>query len=124
MCRSMSKTLDTFYLPFYDMLLETVEQTIESRLGCVRDEREDRVAGVTAYRLKNCGNKLLAEFLALTIDVLIRAAREIDALKGASRVALRLKDLLDHRLTITAHDECRSRLKFLNIVILDIERCL
>ena len=104
-CRRMAEILEALYFLIDDMLLEAVEQTIKSRLGCVRDEREDRMAGIAVDGLQNSRDKLFTELLALTIDILIRTTGEIDALKGASRVALRLKDLLDHRLTITANDQ-------------------
>ena len=86
-------------------LADAVGHTVKSHLGGVGDVGEDRVGYVAADGLHDGRRQLLAQALALLVDVTIRAAAEVNALEAARRQLLRGQDLLQMALAVLADDE-------------------
>lgn len=63
------------------VILKAVDQAIISHFGGVGYERYDSVLGVAVDSLEYFWRKLLTKFLALTVDVFVGAAREVDMLE-------------------------------------------
>ena len=58
-----------------------MSKPIESYFGSVRNERENRVSGIVIDGFQNSFRQLLTKFLTLFIDVSVRSAGEVNALK-------------------------------------------
>ena len=100
---------------------KAVGDAVEGHLGGVGDIGEDRVGHVTVYRLHNGLDELLAQTLALLIDVAVGAAAEVDALKRAGAQLLRGKNLFQTYLPVLMDNDGLSRLKFRDVVCGEIE---
>ena len=79
--RDVIETGYLLYLAFIEILLETAQHAILSHLGCVRDVAEHGVIYIVIHCLQDRLGQLLAQLLALLVDILIGTTTEVDALE-------------------------------------------
>ena len=119
--RNMTEVRNLLDLGLVEILLETAQHTIVCHLGCIRDVAKHRVIHIVVDSLQDRLGQLLAEFLALLIDVLVGTTAEIDALEGTSGITLLLHDALDAALTVFLNQEGGAWHQLLNFLSLQVE---
>ena len=84
---------------------QALHHAVEGHLGGVGDEGEDGVGHIAADGPQDGRRELLAELLALVVDVAVVAAAEIDALEGAARRRAGLEDRLQRGTAVLVNDQ-------------------
>ena len=102
------------HLLLVEVLVQPLKHAVEGYFGRVGDEGENSVFDVVVDGLQDAGHQLLAQQLALAVNVHVAAAAEVDALEGAGTQLARLVDLHRAQASRLADEDGLSRLQFAN----------
>ena len=89
----MSQSLYALHLKFVQIVVKSLQHTIERYLGCVRNEREHRMHYIVVDGFQNRLYQLLAKQLTLAVNIDITTTTKVDALKRAGFLLLGLDNL-------------------------------
>ena len=84
----MPQSLYALHLQFVQIVVESLQHTIERHLGCVRNEREHRMYYIIVDRFQNRLYQLLAKQLTFAVNIDITATAKVNALKRAGFLLL------------------------------------
>ena len=87
------------------VLVHALDHAVVSDFGGIGDEGEDRVLEIPTDGTQDGRGELLAEGLALPVNISVTASGEVDALEATSLVLLRGNDLLGAHLGGAVHQE-------------------
>ena len=90
---------------------EALHQTVEGHLSRVGDVGEDGVLRIAPDGFQGGVGQLLAQLLALQVDVAVGTPAEVDSLERALEVPLRREDGLQSGLAVAVDDEGLPRLQ-------------
>ena len=102
-------------------LADAVGHAVEGYLGGIGDIGEDGVTNIVADCPHNGRRELFAQPFTFQIDISVRPATEVNALKTASAQFVGRQDLLQTALTTLADDERLARLQLMNILGLQVK---
>ena len=96
-----------------------------SHLSRIGDKGEDGIVQVVIHLLEDLQHHIAAKSLPLMVDIDVAPTGEVDPLKGARPILLRLDHLLQMDiLTTTIYRNGLSSLELMHLVEGEIERCL
>ena len=112
----LGESEELFHLLLIELLLETVEHTIERHFCRVGHIAEHGVLKIAFDGFVDLWGELFAQCLAFAVDVAVAASTEVDAFEGAGMVALRGKNLGEGDIAILVDGECLSGQEFVNAI--------
>ena len=122
--RVMPQCSDLLHFLLIQVIIQSLQHSVESNLRSVWNKREDRMIDIIIDSFQYFRNQLFAQPFPFFINIDVTATGEIDTFEGTSLIFARLIDLRSTYLSLFANQQCLPRLQFLDFLKRNIQSCL
>ena len=103
------------------VFVQSFDQAEKSALGRIRNIGKHRIFDVVINTFQNLRHKLPSELLALAVNILVAAPREIDPLERTGPDRPRRGKRIDRYLSVASHDQSVARRQLPDIFVPEVE---